>query len=50
MHGDHLHPDDPLWDGQGCIHGNLCCSLNKPPWFTKTLPTPTTDDIEMDYA
>ncbi len=43
----HIFPDDPLWDGQGCIHGNPCCSLNKPPWFNKTLPTPTTDDIEM---
>ena len=46
-YGLHLHTDDPLWDGQGCIHGNPCCSLNKPPWFTKTLSTPTTDDIEM---
>ena len=46
-HGLHLHTDDPLWDGQGCIHGNPCCSLNKPLWFTKTLSTPTTDDIEM---
>ncbi len=45
--GVRLFPDDPLWDGQGCIHGNQCCSLNNPPWFSKTLPTPTTDDIEM---
>ena len=44
---DKFYPDDPLWDGQGCIHGNPCCSLNNPPWFKKTLPTPTTDDIEM---
>ncbi len=43
-----FYPDDPLWDGQGCIHGNPCCSLNiNPPWFKKTLPNPTTDDIEM---
>ncbi len=42
-----LFPDDPLWDGQRCIHGNSCCSLNKPPWFNKTLLTPSTDDIEM---
>ncbi len=42
-----FYPDDPLWDGQGCIHGNPCCQLNNPPWFNKTLPTPTTDDIEM---
>ncbi len=45
--GRRLFPIDPLWDGQGCIHDNPCCSLNKPPWFTKTLPTPTTDYIEM---
>ncbi len=45
--GRHFYTDDPLWDGQGCIHGNPCCSLNKPPWFNKTLSTPTTDDIEM---
>ena len=45
--GFHLQPDDPLWDGQGCIHGNPCCSLNNPPWFTKTLSTSTTDDIKM---
>ncbi len=42
-----FYPDDPLWDGQGCIHGNPCCQLNTPPWFNQTLPTPTTDDIEM---
>ena len=42
-----FYPDDPLWDGQGCIHGNPCCLLNSPPWFNQTLPTPTTDGIEM---
>ncbi len=42
-----FYPGDPLWDGQGCIHGNPCCLLNSPPWFNQTLPTPTTDDIEM---
>ena len=42
-----LFPDDPFWDGQGCFHGNPCCSLNNPPWFNQTLLTPTTDDIEM---
>ncbi len=45
--GYRFFPGDPLWDGQGCIHGNPCCSLNNPPWFKKTLSTPTTDDIEM---
>ena len=46
-----LYPDDPLWDGQGCGSTSTCCSLpNKPPWFTKNLPTSTTDDIEMRYC
>ena len=41
------HFDNPLWDGDGCIPGNMCCSFNSPPWFYKQLPRPTTDDIEM---
>ena len=41
--------DDPLWDGEGCVNtvSNSCCQFNSPPWFTKTLPLPTTDDIEL---
>ncbi len=45
--GYKLFPDDPLWDGRGCITGNPCCQHNNPPWFYKTLPAPTTDNIEM---
>ena len=43
-----FYPDDPLWDGDGCIvdPSNTCCSFNNPPYFTKQLPSPTTDDIE----
>jgi hypothetical protein len=39
--------DDPLWDGDGCGSNSTCCQFNNPPWFTKTLPAPTTDDIEL---
>ena len=39
-------PDDPLWDGDGCTATSTCCSFNNPPYFTKQLPSPTTDDIE----
>ena len=39
-------PDDPLWDGDGCTASSTCCSFNNPPYFTKLLPSPTTDDIE----
>ena len=40
-----LYPDDPLWDGQNCISN--CCAFNNPPYFTKTLPAPTSDSIEL---
>lgn len=48
----HLDPlvfyiNDPLWDGDGCGPTSDCCSLNSPPWFSKRLPAPTVDDIEM---
>ena len=40
-------PDDVLWDGQNCTSTSTCCQLNNPPWFTKTLPDATADDIEL---
>ena len=41
-----FHSDDPIWDGDGCTASSTCCSFNNPPYFTKQLPNPTTDDIE----
>ena len=41
-----FHPDDPLWDGEGCSSTSTCCQLNNPPYFIKQLSSPTTDDIE----
>ena len=41
-----LFSDNPLWDGEGCSANSTCCSFNSPPYFTKQLPSPTTDDIE----
>ena len=41
-----FYPDDPLWDGDGCTASSTCCSFNNPPYFTKQLPSLTTDDIE----
>ena len=41
-----LHSNDTLWDGEDCLPSNTCCSQHNPPYFTKELPTPTTDDIE----
>ena len=50
-YGYALHPNDPLWDGQGC-GSSSCCELSyppgvTPPWFCKQLPQATTDDIEV---
>jgi len=43
-----LFPDgDPLWDGQGCGPTSSCCTFNSPPWFTVTLSSPITDNIEV---
>ena len=42
-----LYPDDVLWDGQNCTSTSTCCQLNNPPWFRKSLPRATTDDIEL---
>ena len=42
-----LEISHPLWDGGGCGPTGGCCESNNPPWFCKTLPQPTTDDIEV---
>ena len=41
-----FHADDPLWDGEGCSNSSSSCSFNNPPYFTKQLPSPTSDPIE----
>ena len=38
---------DPLWDGEGCGSTSTCCEFNAPPWFCKSLPLPTSDDLEI---
>ena len=42
-----FHSNDTLWDGKDCHSSSTCCSLHDPPFFTKTLSTPTTDDLEL---
>ena len=39
--------NNPLWDGMTCFGEDACCQFNNPPWFSRTLPTATTDDIEI---
>ena len=37
---------DQLWDAEGCVASlQQCC--DRPYWFCKDLPQPTTDDIEL---
>ena len=38
---------DLLWDGEGCGFNTTSCQFNNPPYFSKILPAPTTDDIEL---
>ena len=38
---------DSLWEGKQCPPTNFCCSNSGMPWFCKTLPQPTSDDIEV---
>ena len=46
-----IQVSDPLWDGEGCGPTSTCCNNPErevnPPWFMKTLSSPTSDDIEM---
>ena len=42
-----FHPDDPLWDGEGCGPSSTCCTFHGPPYFTKSLSGPTSDDLEV---
>ena len=45
--GSNLLTDNPLWDGVGCTGSNTCCQFNQPPSFCRTLPTTTSDDLEV---
>ena len=39
--------DDPLWDGAGCGATSTCCEWQNPPWFCRSLPWPTRDNLEL---
>ena len=38
--------NDPVWDGEQC-EGECCSNGKSPPWFSVTLPNPTSDNIEV---
>ena len=41
-----LYTDDKLWDGEQC-EGTCCSGSRGPPWFSVSLPNPTTESIEV---
>ena len=45
-YGGIIFENDPLWDGEQC-EGECCSNGSSPPWFSVTLPNPTSDDIEV---
>ena len=40
-----VHTDNPLWDGVNCGEAPNCCNHNS--WFNATLPTATSDNLEV---
>lgn len=42
-----LFDQNPLWDGVGCPSTSTCCQFNRPPYFCKSLPQSTSDDLEL---
>ena len=42
-----LYTEDPLWDASGCTGASTCCDGDIKPYFCRTLPSLTTDDIEF---
>ena len=40
-----VHTDNPLWDGVNCGEAPNCCNHNS--WFNATLPTATSDYLEV---
>ena len=38
---------DPLWDGDGCLPNNNCCTNTDQPWFFRQMTMDRNDDIEV---
>ena len=41
------HTTDPLWDGEGCLPNNNCCTDTNQPWFFRQMAMDRKDDIEV---
>ena len=41
------YQNDKLWDGLMCSNEGTCCTNKFLPWFSRELPSLTSDDIEV---
>ena len=41
------HNTDPLWDSDGCLTGNNCCTNTDQPWFFRQMTMGRQDNIEV---
>ena len=44
------YTDNALWDGKDCYPGSKCCDNERLPWFWRTLPQETSDDVEVRWC
>ena len=45
--GTDFYSADPLWDGEGCGAVSTCCTSTTAPWFCKTLPEISRENVEV---
>ena len=43
------YTNNTLWGGKECHPGSKCCDNDRPPWFWRTLPQETSDDVEVRW-
>ena len=44
------HTNNALWDSKDCHQGSKCCDNERLPWFWRTLPQETSDDVEVRWC
>ena len=44
------YTNNTLWDGKDCYPGSKCCDNGRLPWFWRTLPQETSDDVEVRWC
>ena len=44
------YTNNTLWDGKDCYPGGKCCDNERLPWFWRTLPQETSDNVEVRWC